>query len=72
MSNVIKFYTAANPDHVLDAAKGVYQQVLIIGYDKDGFLDARASHNFIDGGDILWAIEKFKADLLNGVYGENE
>lgn len=67
---VIKFYprdAAQNPDAVLERAVGVYGEVVIIGYDKDGELEARASTNW-DTADILLAIEFFKKKLLNGDY----
>ena len=38
MNNVIKFYpknAAENPDNVLEQAVGAYDEVLIIGWDKN-------------------------------------
>lgn len=76
MSNVIKFYplnAAENPDNVLEQAMGDFSSVLLIGWDKDGDLDARASLDLKDGGDLLWLIEAFKFKLLSGDYtGEPE
>ena len=72
MSNVEKFYpaNAANSaDNVLEQAIGEMDQVLIIGYDKDGDFDARATTGLADGGDVLWLIEIFKAKLLAGEFG---
>jgi hypothetical protein len=70
--NVVKFYpkdAAKNPDAVLEQAVGVYDKVFIIGYDKDGTLDVRASFNF-KMRDIFFALDAFKFMVLNGEYGE--
>ena len=70
MSEIIKFYpanAAKNPDAVLEQAVGVYGQVFVIGYDKDGELDMRASLNF-KVRDILFAMEVFKHKVLSGEY----
>ena len=61
--NVIPFRTARNPDDVLEQALGVYQNVVVIGWDHDGGLDARASTN-TTRENILWLIETFKRDQL--------
>lgn len=69
MSEIVKFYpadAAKNPDAVLEQAVGVYESVLVLGYDKDGNFDFRASLNLKDGGDVLWLIESFKTKLMNG------
>lgn len=69
---IIKFYpkdAADNPDNVLEQAIGKYESLLILGFDFDGDLDARASTN-INTGEILILIEKFKAKLINGDYCE--
>lgn len=72
MSEIVKFYpkgAAQNPDNVLEQAAGVYDQVFVIGYDKDGELEVRASLNF-PMRDIFFAMEAFKFKILNGEYGE--
>ena len=71
-SNVIKFYTSANPDDVLDQAKGEFEDVLIIGWAKDGTLDARASNFFEPKGAVFHIIETFKHEMLCGVYDKPE
>jgi hypothetical protein len=71
MNNIIKFYpknAAENPNAVLEQAIDQYQDVLIIGYDKDGELQARSTNRFADGGELLWIIENLKKNLLDGVY----
>ena len=75
MDNVEKFYpanAAENPDNVLEQAMGRYTDVLIIGWDVDGELDARATIGLKDGGDLLWLIEAFKFKLLSGEYQGEE
>lgn len=71
--NVEKFYpknAAENPDNVLEQAIGDFDEVLVIGWGKDGLIDARATTNFKDGGEVLWLIEVFKTKLMAGDYGE--
>lgn len=72
-AELVKFYpkgAAASADAVLEQALGSYSDVLVIGWDKDGNLDARATLGLKDGGDLIWIIEKFKAKLMNGDYAE--
>ena len=71
MTDVVKFYpkdAAKDADNVLEQALGVYDEVVIIGWNKEGNMDARATLGLRDGGDVLWLIEKFKLNLLSGVY----
>lgn len=70
MSNVIKFYpsnAAENPDAVLEQAIGDFESVLVIGYNNDGELDARASLN-LSREKILWLMRSFEMQLLNCKY----
>lgn len=70
-ADIVKFYpanAAANPDAVLEQSAGVYDEVLVIGYDKDGALDVRASLNF-DMKSIFFAIDAFKHQVLSGEFG---
>lgn len=67
-SNVVKIRPAEDPDEVLEAAKGQYESVFILGYSlEDGSMDARASLN-LDPVDINWLISIFQSKLLNGDY----
>jgi hypothetical protein len=71
--SVVKFYpkdAAKDADAVLEQAQGNFSEVLIIGWDNDGMLDARATLGLKDGGDLLWLIELFKAKLIAGDYIE--
>ena len=65
---VIKFYpknAAEKIDNVLEQAVGVFDRAIIIGYDKNGDFDVRASLNFVQM-DIIYALDLFKHRLLNG------
>ncbi len=67
-AEVVKFYPAdasKHADNVLERAIGVYDQVLVIGYDKDGQFSASATMGLKGGGDI-WLVETFKHKLMNG------
>ena len=71
--SVVKFYpkdAAKDADAVLEQAQGNFSEVLIIGWDNDGMLDAPATLGLKDGGDLLWLIELFKAKLIAGDYIE--
>jgi hypothetical protein len=71
-SQILKFTpkdAAKDPDHVLERAKGVYDSVFIIGYDKDGNIDQRASTN-LKPSEVNYLIDIFKHKLLNGDYTE--
>ena len=68
--SVVKFYprnAAQNPDNVLEQAVGIYDEVFVIGYNKDGVLEVRSSTNF-RVSNILFALESFKFKLLHGGY----
>lgn len=72
MSNVTKLYqknSAENPDNVLEQSIGEYESVLIMGYDKEGYLDIRASTNLTQA-QLLWMIERFKHKMINGDYSD--
>lgn len=72
MGDIVKFYpnnAAEKIDNVLEQAIGQYDKAIIIGYDKNGHFDVRASLNFIQM-DIIYAVDLFKHRLLNGDYSE--
>jgi hypothetical protein len=71
---VIKFYkknAATNPDAVLEQAIGQYNSVIVIGWNSDEELDARASLN-LNHADIHWLLSVFQHKLLNGNYSSEE
>ena len=73
MSNVIKLYpknAAENIDNVLEQAVGQYDDAIIIGWSKDGVLDARSSSG-LKASEILWLVEIFKRALMSGEYSDD-
>lgn len=71
-AKIIKFYpnnAAECPDAVLEQAIGRYDDVLILGYDKEGYLDPRATLG-LKKRDIIYLLETFKTKLMNGDYDE--
>lgn len=58
-----------DPNNVLEHAMGSYEDVLIIGYDKEGSLDIRSTSS-VTAERALFLIEQFKNNLLNGEYCE--
>ena len=72
MTEVVKFYprdAAKDADNVLEQAMGKYDEVILIGWDKAGTFDARATLGLKDGADCLWLVELFKTKLMNGDFG---
>lgn len=67
MSKVIPFTGITKldmpPDHILEAAKGKLEGVVIIGYDKDD--DEYFASSYADGGTVVWLLERCKRRLLN-------
>jgi hypothetical protein len=67
VGDVVDLVPAQNPDVVLKEAIGHYAQVLILGYDAEGYLDVRGSLG-LDKAEILMLIEQFKFNLMSDVY----
>lgn len=70
--NIEKLYTAEaakDPNNVLEQAINVYDDVFVIGWDKEGALDVRASLG-LDMANTLFMLELFKHRLLRGDYNE--
>jgi hypothetical protein len=70
--NIIKFYpanAAKDPDMVLEQALGVYEDLFIIGWDKQGEMDARSTLG-LSREQLIYLFELFKHKLLNGDYDE--
>lgn len=63
MSNIIALRPADDPDHVLEQAKGHYDEVLVIGWNKEGHLESRASA--LERQEILWLVEMFKVSFIH-------
>ena len=69
VTNVVKLNPAQDPDVVLEKAKGVYQNLLIVGYDHEGEFDCRAD---LGSGknETLFMAQQFCHNLLSGDYTE--
>jgi hypothetical protein len=71
--SILQFHikdTAVNPDVVLQEAIGQYESEIVMGWNNDGALDARASLN-LSCSDVLWITSVFTNKLLNGDYSKD-
>ena len=66
MSNVVRFTGITtldlDADHVLEAALGKLNGVVVVGFDKDG--QEYFASSYADGGEVLWLFERAKKRLL--------
>ena len=62
---------ALDPDVVLRSAAGVFDRLVVIGYNKDGKFEAFGSLNF-QNEDIVFAMERLKHEIMAGDYGRPE
>lgn len=70
MTNIVKFYSntaAIDPNNVLEQAVDCYESVIVLGWNKDGLLDLRASTN-IDHKEVNWLMCIAQQKLLSGDY----
>lgn len=51
-----------NPDIILEQNKGVFEGVVIMGFDKEG--NEIFASSYADGGTVLWLAERMKKKLL--------
>ena len=56
------------PDKVLKAAVDHLSNVLVIGYDTEG--NEYFASSMTNRSEILWLVERFKQQLLDGTLGE--
>lgn len=52
-------------DRVIEGATGKLDQIVIMGYDKDG--NEYFSSSFADSASVLWMIERMKKAVLESV-----
>jgi hypothetical protein len=52
------------PDKVLKGAVGCMNQVLVLGYDKEG--EEYFASSWGDRAELLWLVERFKQQLMSG------
>lgn len=72
MGEVVKFFpadAAKDPDAVLEQAIGNYQNVLVLGWDKDGELDCRGDLG-LTKENALWLAIFFTHKLMAGDFTE--
>lgn len=53
-------------DVMFERAAGGFESALILGWGHDGEMRIMSTSNLVDGGDLLWLLEKFKHMLLSG------
>lgn len=71
MSKVVSINgPAADPDVVLENAKGEYSELMVIGWNNNDELEARATNLTVEQALLL--IEKFKYNLMSNFYGTEE
>ena len=71
-NNVIKFRSknlAEDADDALETAKGIYEDVLMIGWDKENHMRVCATYS-MSIEEMVFLIDQFKHDLLDGKYYE--
>lgn len=61
---------AIDPNVVLGEAKDAFDSLVLIGWGKNGELDARASLN-LTSADIHWLVPVFQQKLLRGDYSDD-
>ena len=71
MDKVTDLHPERNPNYVLEQAFFQFESLLLLGYDKDGYLSSMASTN-LTTGDLLWLVEMFKQEILLKTEPEDE
>jgi hypothetical protein len=65
MSNIVHMNPPqATPNEILELCKDQYADLLVLGWDEDDNLTARAS-SALDNKELLYIVELFKIALLN-------
>lgn len=65
MSNVITLFPSKSPNEVLENAKGNFKDVIVIGFNEEGFLVSIRSMG-LSRAEVILALEMYKADMLSG------
>ena len=71
MSKVTEMFRGAgcaSADTLLELCKGVYEEVLVVGYTKEGILTARPTQGIASSGRINLMLDTIKLSLLLGSY----
>lgn len=72
MGEVIEMNPSSNPDTVLKEALGAFKEVLLLGYNQEGYMEVRASAGMAPKAELLMLVENFKHALMNGYYDDDE
>lgn len=59
------------PDNILEDAKGVFEQCVVIGFDVDGYLRISPSENMTNER-LNWLLDKAKENILMDDEGYEE
>lgn len=72
MSNIINLMPEdATADEVLEDAKGSYKDVLILGWDDEGMLNAKSTTS-LDVKELVYMIEVFKSVVITAGHSIDE
>jgi hypothetical protein len=71
MGEVIDMNPSSNPDTVLKEASKAFKEVLILGYNHEGYMEVRASTGLGDKAELLMLVEQFKHSLMSGDYDDD-
>jgi len=72
MAEIIRFPGPMTPDEILEAAKGDYEDLLLIGWNKNGDMQVYTSSQLYQNQDVLWLVMVFINRLLNGELDDEE
>lgn len=72
MGEVVDMNPASNPDTVLKEARGAFKEVLLLGYNHEGYMEVRATLGLAPKAELLMLVENFKHALMDGVYDDDE
>lgn len=72
MGEVINMNPSSDPDIVFEKAKGAFKEVLILGYNHDGYMEVRATAGMSPKAELLMLVENFKHALMSGAYDDDE
>jgi hypothetical protein len=70
MEKVVGFKSNSLPDSVLEAAKGEFKDVLILGYTDEGHFLYRASAGLQTASRVGFLVDTFKHNLLMGDFSD--
>lgn len=72
MAEIIKFPGPMTPDEILTAAEGEYEDLLLIGWNKNGDMQVYTSNELYNNQNVLWLVMVFINRLINGEFDDEE